>query len=108
MNITQRLTPLTLIAATLAACFLVQSARAETPVVRLEPVHITAKRVPANPITVVRLPRVEVTASRAQPQAVHVVHLPVVEVSARLATEATGLLAQRRLGATPKRNVAPA
>ena len=83
MNITRRLTPLTLIAATLAACFLVQSAQAETTVLRLEPVHVTAKRVPAVPVTVVQLPRVAVTAARVQPQAVQVVRLAAVEITAR-------------------------
>jgi hypothetical protein len=108
MNIAQRLAPLTLIAATLAACFLVQSAVAATPVVQLEPVHITAQRVLAGPATVVQLPRVEVTAARVQPQPAQVVRLPVVEISARRASDSANLLAQRRQGATPTRNVDPA
>lgn len=60
MNTTARhLTLLTLTTATLAAVFLLH----ESPtVVQLEPVHMTAKRVPA--AVVVQLPLVEVTARR--------------------------------------------
>jgi hypothetical protein len=55
----RRLTLLTLTIATLAAVFLLH----EGPtVVQLEPVHVTAKRVPA--AAVVQLPLVEVTARR--------------------------------------------
>jgi hypothetical protein len=97
MNATRNLTPLTLIAATLAAAFLVQGARAATPVVQLEPVQVTAHRVPAGRAVVVQLPRVEVTALRAR-----VVQLPAVEVSARRA-DAPNLLAQQRAAATSTR-----
>ena len=99
MNATRNLTPLTLIAATLAAAFLVQGARAAMPVVQLEPVHVTARHVPAVRAAVVQLPRVEVTARRAE---VQVVQLPAVVVTARRA-DATNLLAQQRTLATPAR-----
>lgn len=98
MNATRKLTPLTLIAATLAAVFMVQGARAAMPVVTLEPVLVTAQRVPTARAGAVQLPRVEVTARRvdvAGLQAAQVVHLPTVEVSARRA-DATSLLAQQR------------
>jgi hypothetical protein len=101
MNTTRTLTPLTLIAATLAATFLVQGAKAALPVVQLEAVHMTTQRVPASRAAVVQLPRVEVAASRMDArgvqavQVVQVVQLPAVEVSARR-SGATGLLAQQR------------
>jgi len=56
----RRLTLLTLTTATLATVFLLHE---EPTVVQLEPVHVTAKRVPA--AVVVQLPLVEVTAHRS-------------------------------------------
>ena len=105
MNATRNLTSLTLIAATLAAAFLVQSARAATPVVQLEPVHMTAQRVPAARAAVVQLPRVEVTARRADVRELRVVQLPAVEVSARR-SDAASLLSQQRAVAAPARKPA--
>jgi hypothetical protein len=66
MNTTQRnLTRFTMIAATLAAAFMVQAAHAGTKEVRtvqLAPVVVVAKRVP-----VVQLERVVIVAKRAVP-----------------------------------------
>ena len=103
---TQRLTPLTLIAATLAALFLFHDAKATTEVVRLEPVHVTGQRVPAGRAVVVQLPRVEVTAKRVEARAPQVVQLHAVEVSGRRAGEATRQLAQQRPTAASARNPA--
>jgi hypothetical protein len=105
MNATRNLTPLTLIAATLAAAFLVQGARAETTVVQLEPVHVTAQRVPAARAAVAQLPLVEVSARRVEAKGLQIVQLPAVEVSASR-SEATSVLAQQRTNAAPARNPA--
>jgi hypothetical protein len=69
MNTTARhLTLLTIATATLAAVFLLH----ESPiVVQLEPVHVTARRLPA--AEVVQLPLVEVTARRGN-EATRVAH----------------------------------
>lgn len=63
-HLTPLTTPLTLVVATLAAAFLVQGAKAAPPVVRLEPVHVTAQRLPAGRVAVVQLPAVEVVGRR--------------------------------------------
>ena len=105
MNTARKLTPLTLIAATLAAAFLVQGAKAAAPVVQLEAVHMTAQRVPASRAAVVQLPRVEVVARRADVQGLQVVQLPAVEVGAHR-SGATGQLAQQRaVAVTPRKPV---
>jgi hypothetical protein len=84
-RLTRLTTPLTLTAATLAALFLLQDARAVTPVampvVTLDPVHVTGRSLPA----VVQLPRVDVIARRVAAPAMQVVQLPAVEVTARRA-----------------------
>ena len=127
MNNTQRLAPLSLIAATLAAVFPLHDAKAAPvvaqsvaqsevrvvvhsvvhAVVQLEPVLMTAQRVPAGRAAVVQLPRVEVFAKRIDVRGLPVVQLPAVEVSGRRAGDATGMLAQQRPTAARVRNLTP-
>lgn len=65
MNTTRRLTPVVMIAASLAALFVVQASDAAEPatVVMLPTVHVTAKRSAVLP-QVVRLPEVTVVGKR--------------------------------------------
>ena len=69
MNTAQRLTSLTLLFATLAAALVIHGAQPSPQVVQLEPVHMTAQRVPAVQAVVVHLPAVEITGRRAGAEA---------------------------------------
>ena len=88
MNTAQRLTPLTLLFATFAAAVLVHGATPAPQVVQLEPVHMTAQRLPSVQAAVVVLPAVEITSRRAGSDA--------------------GVFARQRPGVAPGRNVNPA
>jgi hypothetical protein len=69
MNRLHRLTPATLIAATLAALVLVQAndavAAPAQAVVHLPTVHVVAKRASLQPMQIVQLPTVQIVAKRS-------------------------------------------
>ena len=100
MNTITRLTHFTMLAATVAAGFLVQPAQAadaSPKAVWLDTVVVTGKRLQAEPLRVVQLPTVVVTGKRFVAEPLQVVQLPTVVITGKRLAPNDTRLAQKAL-----------